>query len=60
MQLLDIYDMDEIDILDVDEMSGDREFPECRHCTVTLIYEDDEGCDWECLECGFEGHDPYI
>lgn len=52
MQLLDIYD--------VDEMYEDREFPECRHCTVTLIYEDDEGCDWECLECGFEGHDPYI
>lgn len=48
------------DIYEMEEMSEDRELPECRHCIVTLIYDDDEGRDWECLECGFEGHDPYI
>lgn len=34
--------------------------PACDHRYVVLIYEDDYGRDWECRECGFEGHDTYV
>jgi Zn ribbon nucleic-acid-binding protein len=34
--------------------------PECDHRQASLVFEDDYGVDWECLECGFEGHDAYV